>query len=736
MNVFLQKISVSIVAATVLAICIVTNIPLANAAEISQISLAQTEQYLFVADKTSGKIYVFDNTDTPTLKTSFLVGNGPSHLAIYNNQYLLVALSQAKKIGVIDMNSLEVVGNIDIPKMPYQIGVDGTRLWITISRSYGANYEPLVLEQNGSDILSWTSRSISWAKGWTVFVGNDHLLIDSRGRRAYFGNKGWSPDNISKYDITSVDSPTSLMESSHGALGSNGQHFILSEDGSKIFFASGSPYTLQVIDTNDLTKEADLPLGAYPVAAAIDSSNIYAGKAHSINEDIKVFRRSDNIFIREYDFFGNEDLIAKGLSAGKHLYAVTNKYLYLLSSTDSTVTRIYDFVKDKIYTPEPPPAPPPIPTPVPTPQPTPTPIPTPEPVPTPAPTIIPTPNPVPTPAPAPIPEQTDELFDKLIHATVKLICETENVRIYGSGTIVNENGTILTNRHVVEVEQGKTAPVCYVGFTTDLDQEPDFTDVAIPVKIAPDEDIIMLSITNPTRTSYPSINFDETGDPKKLKLGNKIQVLGYPDVGGTKLTYSSGDFSGFGSAKNNLGNYLKTTAVIEQGNSGGGAYSQSGQFIGIPTLVVSGKIGSIGYLLSINKIKKWLSDENPTTAANKEQMATTKVSLRELREQLKTNADLTPPDINAAKVKAQIVKTKRLKFIISGVIDDSAIAGYYMYFGSDMRANPVVKGKFSKKSVFTARLPIKTGRYYFIFAAKDKNKNLSKPYVFEYLLVK
>ena len=70
----------------------------------------------------------------------------------------------------------------------------------------------------------------------------------------------------------------------------------------------------------------------------------------------------------------------------------------------------------------------------------------------------------------------------------------------------------------------------------------------------------------------------------------------------TKITYTSGDFSGVD------GNYLKTTAVIEHGNSGGGAYLKNGTFIGIPTAVVKGSLNSMGYLLSVNKVNSWLNN--------------------------------------------------------------------------------------------------------------------------------
>ena len=39
-------------------------------------------------------------------------------------------------------------------------------------------------------------------------------------------------------------------------------------------------------------------------------------------------------------------------------------------------------------------------------------------------------------------------------------------------------------------------------------------------------------------------------------------IFGYPGIGGAKLNYSDGSLSGFGSAKDGLGNYLKLMRLL------------------------------------------------------------------------------------------------------------------------------------------------------------------------------
>ncbi|MBU1289877.1 trypsin-like peptidase domain-containing protein [Patescibacteria group bacterium] len=198
------------------------------------------------------------------------------------------------------------------------------------------------------------------------------------------------------------------------------------------------------------------------------------------------------------------------------------------------------------------------------------------------------------------PSGTDEILnqDTIIKSTVKLLCPVDNYRAsQGSGTVIDSTGTILTNKHVIAGTLG-----CFVGFIDDFNDEPYFGDkhIADIIKISSTQDVAILKMRNPKnmRLSY----VDTTKGSVNFTLGTKITTYGYPAKFGTKITYTSGDFSG------TEGSYLKTTAILEYGNSGGGAYLKNGTFIGIPSAVVKGQLNAMGYLLSIDVIKAWLND--------------------------------------------------------------------------------------------------------------------------------
>jgi len=187
----------------------------------------------------------------------------------------------------------------------------------------------------------------------------------------------------------------------------------------------------------------------------------------------------------------------------------------------------------------------------------------------------------------------------IIKSTVKLICPvSETMASQGSGSVINSTGLILTNKHVIDGTAG-----CWVGFIDDYDDEPYFGDrqIADIYKVSSDADVAVLKLRNPSNKILTSVNISQSNS-SNIQLGEILTTYGYPAKFGTKITYTSGDFSGVD------GDYLKTTAIIEHGNSGGGAYLKNGTFIGIPTAVIKGSLNSMGYLLSINKINSWLNN--------------------------------------------------------------------------------------------------------------------------------
>ena len=157
----------------------------------------------------------------------------------------------------------------------------------------------------------------------------------------------------------------------------------------------------------------------------------------------------------------------------------------------------------------------------------------------------------------------------------------------GSGVIISEDGYIITNYHVIQVQHGQTADKIRVRLNDDTEHvatlvgADEKTDVAV-LKIEPDEALPVVVIA----------------DSSKLRVGDVVFAIGNPlDVG---LTATQGIVSALGRDSSGIlgpgayENFIQTDAAINLGNSGGALIDAAGRLIGINTAIVSGSGGSIG----------------------------------------------------------------------------------------------------------------------------------------------
>jgi len=262
----------------------------------------------------------------------------------------------------------------------------------------------------------------------------------------------------------------------------------------------------------------------------------------------------------------------------------------------------------------------------------------------------------------------------IIKATVKLLCPVDDNRAsQGTGTVIDSSGTIVTNKHVVDGTLG-----CWVGFIDSFNDEPYFgsRQIADIIRIAYNQDIALLKLRNPSNTDLTSINITNSNS-NNLRLGDNLHIYGYPAQFGSKITFTSGDFSGVD------GDYLKTTAVLEYGNSGGGAYTSGGQYIGIPSAVSKGELNSLGYILSVNTVNSWM--DNSSLAYTPNNNAYSRVSLLENADlgslnqfqlYMPSNESVQTPSANQPSTGSTNSLTKRLMGYILLQVEDHGEAYY------------------------------------------------------------
>jgi serine protease Do len=167
-------------------------------------------------------------------------------------------------------------------------------------------------------------------------------------------------------------------------------------------------------------------------------------------------------------------------------------------------------------------------------------------------------------------------------------------RSLGSGFVIDADGYILTNNHVimnaeeimVKLSDGRTFEAKVIG------KDPK-TDVAL-IKIDPDARLTAVSL----------------GDSNKLQVGEWVLAIGNPF--GLDRTVTAGIVS----AKSRIigsgpyDDFIQTDASINPGNSGGPLINMQGEVVGVNTVIFSrsgGNIG-IGFAIPINLIRDLLPE--------------------------------------------------------------------------------------------------------------------------------
>jgi serine protease Do len=174
--------------------------------------------------------------------------------------------------------------------------------------------------------------------------------------------------------------------------------------------------------------------------------------------------------------------------------------------------------------------------------------------------------------------------------------ERQTQRSLGSGFIIDGEGHILTNRHVIEgadqisvtLNNGKDYDAKLVG-------KDARTDVAL-LKIEPKETLTHLNL----------------GNSEQVEVGEWVMAIGNPfGLGGNSVTVGVVSFKGRGMplTRGTQVEMIQTDAAINPGNSGGPLLNTSGEVVGLNTLIVTGGLqqsAGVGFAVPINVAKEIL----------------------------------------------------------------------------------------------------------------------------------
>ncbi len=162
----------------------------------------------------------------------------------------------------------------------------------------------------------------------------------------------------------------------------------------------------------------------------------------------------------------------------------------------------------------------------------------------------------------------------------------------GSGFIVDGDGYIITNNHVI---QGAEDITVILRDDTQLKAKLVGSDSRV--------DLALLKVELPNKKPLPAVKF---GDSDKARVGDWVIAIGNPFGLGHSVT--AGIISARGRALSNesLDDYLQTDAAINKGNSGGPLFNSDGEVIGVNTAIYSpsGTNAGLAFSIPANLVKQ------------------------------------------------------------------------------------------------------------------------------------
>lgn len=217
-------------------------------------------------------------------------------------------------------------------------------------------------------------------------------------------------------------------------------------------------------------------------------------------------------------------------------------------------------------------------------------------------TITPTPSPTPVISPTPT-SPSPSLFPDFVSVIEKVrpsvvaITTEVPVRMFGrqftqegagSGWIIDTNGLIVTNNHVVEGARTVTVT---------LQDGRSFPAVSVRTDTMADLAVIRIDAQN-----LPAL---QIGDSSKLRVGEWVVAIG--NALGLGISATKGIVSALGvsistSDRETIHDLIQTDAAINPGNSGGPLVNLAGEVVGINSIKVA-QVGveGMGYAMSIEE---------------------------------------------------------------------------------------------------------------------------------------
>ncbi len=207
------------------------------------------------------------------------------------------------------------------------------------------------------------------------------------------------------------------------------------------------------------------------------------------------------------------------------------------------------------------------------------------------------------------------IYQRAAPAVAFILCSSEDgAGEIGTGSLIDDEGRILTNAHVVVRDSTrKPWPTVRVYFKPKKmtgDPKRDLQEPVIGRVVAwdPALDLAVVSIAPPAGRRPLAL-----GDPEGVEVGERVAAIGHPEQGGL-WTLTTGVVStlaaDLGGVKGK--DAFQTDASINRGNSGGPLLDASGRIVGVNTLMSRKAsdglaITAVNFAVRSDVARRWLA---------------------------------------------------------------------------------------------------------------------------------
>ena len=195
-----------------------------------------------------------------------------------------------------------------------------------------------------------------------------------------------------------------------------------------------------------------------------------------------------------------------------------------------------------------------------------------------------------------------ELFKELSPAVVTIFVHATSGDGSGTGFIIDKQGTIVTNHHVIEDATAvKIKLINGASYTTaELLTDEDKVDLAL----------LRVAFDKPSEGAAPEVTPVSLGDSDAIVVGERAIAIGKPL--GLDHTLTDGLVSARRMYEGRA--WIQMSVPISPGNSGGPLFNMRGEVIGINTAQISaggGRAQNLNLAVPVNELKKLIRPDYP-----------------------------------------------------------------------------------------------------------------------------